>query len=45
MEEKYNKAIAFIKTIADESCYDTYENLNEANWVAFALLRELGEIK
>lgn len=45
LEEKYKKAIVFIETIADESCYETYENLNECNWEAFNILRELGEIK
>ena len=41
---KYNKLLGFIEELADESIYDRYENLNELNWVAFELLKEIGEV-
>lgn len=40
---KYEKALAFIKELADESVYERYENLNELNWEANDLLKELRE--
>jgi len=38
-----NKLIEFVKDLADESVYERYENLNEMNWSAFELLKEIGE--
>lgn len=41
--ERYIKLLTFVKQLADESVYDRYENLNEMNWSAFELLKEIGE--
>ena len=38
-----HKCLEFIKQLADESVYERYENLNEMNWSAFYLLKEIGE--
>lgn len=39
---RHDKMLQFIKSLAHESCYETYENSNEINWVANELLQELG---
>jgi len=39
------KLLEFVKQLAHESVYEKYENLNEMNWAAFELLKEMGEIK
>lgn len=41
---KYKIILNFLKKIADESVYEKYENLNELNWDAFNLLKDIGEI-
>lgn len=42
---RHNKMLEFIEQLADESVYERYENLNEMNWAAFDLLKEIGEIE
>ncbi len=42
---RHNKMLSFIRSLADESCYETYENLNELNWVACDVLDDLGLLK
>jgi hypothetical protein len=42
---KYKKILSFVKELSDESIYERYENLNELNWSAFNLLKELGELE
>lgn len=42
---KLEKLLLFVKQLADESIYEKYENLNELNWDAFELLKEIDEIK
>lgn len=36
--------LEFVKQLADESVYESYENLNEMNWDAHELLKEIDEI-
>lgn len=41
-KKRHDKMLEFIKQLADESVYEKYENLNEMNWAAFELLKEIG---
>ena len=41
---KYEIMVNFLKNLAHESVYERYINLNELNWAAFELLKEIGEI-
>lgn len=41
---KYQKLLIFVSQLADESVYERYENLNEMNWSAHELLKEIDEI-
>lgn len=43
LQEKYKALLNFVETIADESVYETYENLNELNWEAHEVLNYIGE--
>lgn len=45
LQEKYKALLNFVETIANESVYKTYENLNELNWEAHDVLKYIGEIK
>jgi len=38
-----DKLLTFVKQLAHESVYERYENLNEMNWAANDLLREIWE--
>lgn len=42
-EEKYKALLNFVESIANESVYETYENINELNWEAVEVLNYIGE--
>lgn len=42
-DDKYKKLLSFVESIAHESVYEKYENLNELNWDAFDILKEIGD--
>lgn len=43
--KKYDILLDFLKMVAHESVHEKFENLNELNWHAFSLLKEIEENK
>jgi hypothetical protein len=43
--ENYDKLLSFVIQCADESVYESFENLNELNWEAHEVLQAIGEDK
>ena len=41
---KYEKLLQFIEELADHSVYERFENINEINWEATELLKEIEKL-